>query len=148
MGEQTTCSAIISFAQKLQIRSSEFYKELPTKYPKHQERFLAFSDESKKVEVLITRTYQETISDALEACFIRMNLDDYQLETNLTKDLSYSDALKKAIALEDTAVRFYTEAAERSRALLATIPSAFRTAARRRNKRKSELESLLNDLEH
>jgi hypothetical protein len=147
MGEQTTCSSIISFAQKLQEKSSEFYRELPKKYQKNQERFLAFSSESKKIEVLVTRTYQETISDALEACFIQINLDDYQTETKLTEDLSYSDALKKAIDLEDEAVRFYTEAAERSKALLATITSAFRTAAKRRNKQKLELESILENLE-
>jgi len=139
-----TASAIISFAEKLEEDSSKFYEELAEKYAKGKETFLSFAKESKKNKVLVIRTYQETITDALEACFIKgLNLSDYLAETRLKEDMCYSDALKVAIELEEKASKFYSEVAERSKSLLATIPGAFRKVAERRNNRKLKLKSLL-----
>jgi len=150
MEEPTTASAIISFAEKLEGNSSNFYEELAEMYVQDRETFLAFADESKKNKVLVTRTYQETITDAIEACFSfkGVNLSDYLTQTTLTKGMSYSDALKTAIELEEKAVKFYSDVAERSKSLLATIPRAFRKVAERRNDRKLKLKSLLDKLRH
>ncbi len=144
MSEQTTCSAIISFAEKLEGKSSKFYEELAEKYAEDKETFLAFAKESRKNKVLVTRTYQETITDALEACFIQINLSDYLTEPPLKEGMKYPDALKTAIELEEKATRFYLDAAKRSESLLATIPRAFRKVAERRNNRKLKLKSLLD----
>jgi len=143
MGEPTTCSAIISFAEKLEDNSSKFYKELAEKYTEGKETFLAFAKESWMNKVLVTRTYQETITDAIEACFIRIDLNDYLAETTLKEGMSYHDALKKALELEEKAGKFYLDVAERSKSLLATIPRAFRKVAERRNDHKLKLKSLL-----
>ena len=146
MSEQTTCSAIISFAEKLEGNSSKFYEELAEKYTEGKETFLVFIKESRKNKVLVTRTYQETISDALEACFIQINLSDYPAETTLKEGMSYLDALKIAIELEEKANKFYSDAAEQSKSLLATIPRAFKKVAERRNNRKLKLETMRNAL--
>jgi len=146
MSEQTTCSAIISFAEKLEGNSSKFYEELTEKYKEGKEMLLAFIKESRKNKVLVTRTYQETISDALEACFIQINLSDYPAETTLKEGTSYLDALKIAIELEEKANKFYSDAAEQSKSLLATIPRAFKKVAERRNNRKLKLKTMLNAL--
>jgi len=139
-----TASAIISFAEKLEEDSSKFYEELAERYVEGKETFLSFSKESRKNRVLVIRTYQETITDALEACFIKgLNLSDYLAETRLEEGMSYSDALKVAIELEEKASKFYSDVAERSKSLLATIPRAFRKVAERRNNRKTKLKSLL-----
>lgn len=143
MGEPTTCSAIISFAEKLEDNSSKFYEELAKKYTEGKETFLAFAKESRMNKVLVTRTYQETITDAIEACFIQINLSEYLAETTLKEGMSYHDALKKALELEEKASKFYLDAAERSKSLLATIPRAFRKVAERRNDHKLKLKSLL-----
>ena len=143
MNEEVTCSAIITFADKLEDRSSKFYEDLAAKAAEEKEIFLAFAKESMKNKVLVTRTYQETITDALEACFIQINLSDYSAEATLAKDTSYIDGLKTAIKLEEKASRFYQDAAERSQSLLATIPRAFKKVAERRGSRKAKLESLL-----
>jgi len=94
---------------------------------------------------LIIRTYQETITDALEACFSfeGLNLSDYQAETTLTEGMSYEDALKMAINLEEKTAKFYSDVAEQSGSLLATIPRIFRKVAEKRKKRECELKSLL-----
>jgi len=142
-GPNVTASAIISFAEKLEDGSSKFYEKLAEKYPESKEIFLAFAKESKKNRVLVIRTYQETITDALEACFIKgLNLKDYLVETTLKEGMSYFDALKMAIELEEKASKFYSDVAERSKSLLATIPSAFKKVAKRRNNRKLKLKSL------
>lgn len=143
MSEEATCSAIITFADKLEDRSSKFYEDLAAKAAEEKEIFVAFAKESMKNKVLVTRTYQETITDALEACFIRINLSNYSAKATLTEDMNYIDGLKTAIKLEEEASRFYKDAAERSQSLLATIPRAFKKVAERRGSRKAKLESLL-----
>ena len=146
MSLQTTCSAIISFAEKLEGNSSKFYEELAEKYTEDKEIFLAFAKEGRKNRVLVTRTYQETITDALEACFIQINLSDYLTETTSKEGMSYLDALEMAIELEEKASKFYLDVAEQSKSLLATIPRAFRKVAERRNNRKLKLKSILDSL--
>jgi rubrerythrin len=142
-----TASTIISFAEKLEDDSSKFYKQLAEKYMENKELFLSFAEESRKNKVLLIRTYQETITDALEACFIKgINLNDYIAETTLAEDANYSTVLKMAIELEEKAGNFYLDIAERSKSLLATIPIAFRKVAERRNNRKLKLKSLLESL--
>ncbi|UCE43971.1 MAG: hypothetical protein JSV57_00260 [Candidatus Bathyarchaeota archaeon] len=144
MSDQATCSAIISFAQRLEEASSKFYEETAGKYAEGREAFLAFAKECMKSKVLVTRTYQETISDALEACFIQMDLSDYPAEIALNEGQSYHGALETAMKLEENARRFYSDAAEQSKSLLATIPRAFKKAAERRNSRKLRLKTMLD----
>jgi len=146
LSEQTTCSAIISFADKLEDNSSRFYEKLAEKSAENKETFLAFAKESRKNKVLVTRTYQETITDALEACFIQINLSNYLAETTIKEDMSYLDALEMAIELEERASSFYFDVAEQSKSLLATIPRAFRKVAEKRNNRKLKLKSLTKNL--
>jgi len=139
-----TASAIIKFTQDLEERSMRFYEELAQRFEKHKETFRVFAKDSKRNGVLITRTYQETITDALEACFGFEGLDlaDYQVNRVLAEGISYSEALQAAIHLEEAATRFYIDAADRSESLLATIPSAFKRVAKKRGKRKVKLQVL------
>jgi hypothetical protein len=163
-----TASAIISFAEKLEDSSSTFYEELaerwaedkqpPTPIPLtkggrggcgkgDKETFLNFAKECEKNKTLVVRTYRETITDALEAGFSFEGLDlrDYDAETTLTENISYSEALGMAIELEDKACKFYSDVAERSKLLLATIPRAFSRVAQKRSDRKLKLQSLLDE---
>jgi rubrerythrin len=144
--KSTTASAIISFAENLEDSSARFYRELADRFGNDRETFSSFANESEKNKLLVTRTYQETITDALEACFSFKGLDQsrYLTSTDLTPDAGYSTALKTAIELEDKASEFYFCVAEMSRSLLATIPRAFKTVAERRRNRKSVLKALLD----
>jgi rubrerythrin len=145
MEPKATASAIINLTERLEKDSSTFYEKLARKSAENERVFLSFAEESKKNAVLVTRTYRETITDALEACFCFEDLDlsKTSVDTTLTENTNYADALKKAIALEDQTSRFYFEVAEMSKSLLATIPNAFRKVAQKRNGRKQILESLL-----
>jgi rubrerythrin len=147
MGEPiATASAIINLVEKSEDKAADFYQKLAQKYPKNKETFLAYAEESKKNKILVVRTYRETITDALEACFSFEGLSpkDYETKTTLGEKTSLSEALKIAIELEDKASKFYIKVAELSKNLLATIPAAFKKVAQRRDNRKQALKSLLD----
>lgn len=141
-----TAAAIISFTKELEDKSSTFYDELAERWPEDKEPFQTFSKDGGKNKMWVVRTYQETISDALEAnfCFEGLSLEQYDVETTLAEGASYAGALEAAITLEEKACAFYREVAERSESLLATIPMAFKRVAKKRGKRKAKLESLLD----
>jgi len=139
-----TTATIINFSERLEESSAKFYEALAERLAEHKDTFLAWAKESRKNKVLITRTYQETITDALEAgfCFEGLNLRGYTFEKTLPAGASHAEALKMAIALEEKAQQFYLDVAERSQALLATIPRAFRRVAETRGRRKVELQAM------
>jgi hypothetical protein len=93
----------------------------------------------------VTRTYQETITDILEACFPLKGLkfSDYQIEAILPEKVGYTDDLKTALKMEERAVEFFVSTAERSGQLLATIPRAFKKVAETRSQRISELKEIV-----
>jgi rubrerythrin len=141
-----TASAIISFTEDLEDRSGEFYKELAERFPEETDIFLVLVKDCEKTKKLVTQTYRETVSDALETgfSFDGLDLTEYLFEGSLPEDINLGEALKKATALEEKAVEFYEEIAKRSRSLLATISVAFKSAAKRRKQHKQKLESLIN----
>ncbi len=141
-----TTSAIISFAEKIECGASKFYKELAERYPENRETFLSFAKESEANKLQVTRTYQETITDALEACFSFQDLmlKDYATETTLKEGEPYLEALRMAIDIEEKAIKFYLDVVEGCKSLVATIPNAFRKVSEKRNNRKIELKSMLN----
>jgi rubrerythrin len=143
--EGVTASAVISYACKLEKCSSAFYRRLAQICAAHGETFLIFAKENERNSELITRTYQETITDAIEACFAfeGLNLDDRWIRMTLEENSECNDGLTKALELESKASEFYSEAAKKSGSLLATIPQVLKRVAETRNKRKSKLLSMI-----
>jgi rubrerythrin len=144
-GSSLTTAAIISFCEELEDASSTFYETLAGAWPGGRAAFLAFASDGAKNKAQVIRTYQETISDALEASysFEGLNLEDYAVEPTLDPSVGYPETLRAAIALEEKACEFYLDVAERSESLLATIPRAFKRVAKKRNKRLVKLKDLL-----
>ena len=142
-----TTAAIIRYSENLEDDSSAFYETLAERWPAHKEAFLAFARDGKKNKTQVVRTYQETISDAYEASysFEGLSLRDYEFDTSLRQETSLMEGLESALALEEQACAFYLDVAERSKALLATIPRAFTRVAKKRSQRKSSLEALLQE---
>ncbi len=141
---QITASAVISFSEGLEDSASAFYRALGAMFPAYEGVFLGFIDESEKNKVLLTRTYRETVSDALETgfAFEGLKLDPHLVAPALSGGTGLAGALQVAIDMEENAVAFYQEVAELSRSLLATIPRAFRRVARRRDGRRQVLRSI------
>jgi hypothetical protein len=144
-----TASAIITFVQRLETESSAFYDKLADIIQENKEAFVAFAKEGRKNRNLIVRTYQETISDALEACFSFEGLDpsDYSIETAIAQNTDRAQAVKMAINLEENASRVYADLAECSTSLLATIPRAFKRVGDMRRNRIPKLQRILDRLQ-
>lgn len=139
-----TASEVISFATKLEEDSAKFYKDLSQRYTKDRDVFLSFVKENGKNVVQIERTYYGVITDAIEGCFsFKINPDEYALEIRLVEKASYSDALNKALKMEKKIIKFYSDAAEQSKSLMADIPRTFTLTAKKRGDRSSKLKSLL-----
>ena len=139
-----TASEVISFAKKLENESAKFYEDLSQRYAKDVDVLLSFAKENGKNVVQIERAYYGVITDAIEGCFaFNINPDDYAFKTELAEGASYSDALDKAIELEEKVGEFYTVAAEQSKSLMADVPRAFEMVAKKRNNRKAKLKSFI-----
>jgi len=105
--------------------------------------FLSFAKENKKNVVHIERTYYGVITDAIEGCFaFDLESDDYAIETALADNADYSEALGRAVKIEETVVDFYTTAAEQSKSLMADVPRAFMQVVKKRSRRIDSLRSL------
>ena len=138
-----TASETISFARKLENESAKFYQDLALKYAQDKDVFLTFAQENGKNVVQIERTYYGVITDAIEGCFaFNIDPDEYTLKTQLAENTSYSDALDRAVEMEETIIKFYSDAAEQSKSLMADVPRAFRMIAKKRDSRRLELRSL------
>lgn len=139
-----TASEGITFAKKLENDSAEFYENLARQNAKDAEVLLAFAQENKKNIVQVERAYYGVITDAIEGCFA-FNIDpgDYTLETAVPDGADNAVALGQAVAMEKTIIKFYSDAAEQSKSLMADVPRAFMMIARKRASRLEKLDSLL-----
>jgi hypothetical protein len=144
--ELTTTSAIISFYNNLEDKVVRFYEELATNenHISNAKVFRTFADDSKKQKDMVNRRYREVITDAFETgfSFSGLNEDDYQIDTELTDDLTSFDVLKMAINIEDTLFRFCTNASKSSKVLLTDIAQVLESTARKKAERKKLLIAL------
>jgi hypothetical protein len=124
--------------------SAKFYEELSKKSEKDKDLFLAFAKENAKYVTQIERAYYGVITDAIEGCFaFDLNPEDYQVKAAPSKDASYSNALKEALAIEEKILEFYRVAAEQSKHLMADVPRSFTLVAKKRSERIPKLKALL-----
>jgi len=141
----STCSGAISLSRELENGSAKFYEELSKKFEKDKDLFLGFAKENAKYITQIERAYYGVITDAIEGCFaFDLNPEDYQMKTAPSKDATYSNALKEALAIEEKILEFYRVAAEQSKHLMADIPRNFTLVAKKRSERIPKLKALLD----
>jgi len=139
-----TASEVISFARQLEEDSARFYEGLARQDIKDGETLLSFARENRKNIVQIERAYYGVITDAIEGCFaFDINQDEYAFKTELPQEANYSEALDRAIEMEENIKKFYSDAAEQSKSLMADVPRAFVMIAKKRDSRISMLKSLL-----
>ena len=68
--------------------------------------------------------------------------DDYAITTTIPEGASYTDILGQAAANEEIIIKYYSDAAEQSKSLMADVPRNFTLVARKRERRVTELKSL------
>jgi len=139
-----TASETISFIRELEEQAAKFYEDLAQRYPENEDLFLSFAKENRKYIKQVQMAYQSVISDAIEGCFaFNLEPDNYTIETDIKDDASLSDAVKKALSIEDTILACYSTGAEQSGPLLADVPRNFKIVERKRNGRLEKLNALL-----
>jgi len=141
----TTTSEVVRFAGEIEEKREKFYQNLSEKYPRKKDIFLSFAKENRKNKVSIQRAYQGVVSDALETgfSFKEFEVGDYIFDADLEENIDLSAVLKKAVQIEDKAYRFFSDAAEKSKGLLADIPRTFERIARKTDERKRKLKLFL-----
>jgi len=143
--ELHTTSEIVNLAKYLENESAKFYERLSEKYTEHQAFLLTFARENRKNIIQIERAYYSVITDAIEGCFaFNVESDEYLLETLIGEDGKHSNTLHQAIDIEEIIIKFYSDAAEQSKSLMADVPRTFKMVAKKRNDRKSTLRLLLS----
>lgn len=142
--QQLTAAAVMSFCETLQGQSAAFYEELARRFPEQRRAFQGYAQRSERDKTQILRTYQETVTDALETgySFEGLNLRAFAVDLALAEGADLRGALGVAIELERKAIAFYEDVATRSQSLLATIPRAFQRVAERRRQWLAELEAM------
>jgi len=139
-----TASEVLTLAKKLENESAKFYEDLSQRYAKDVDVLLSFAKENGKNVVQIEKAYYGAITDAIEGCFaFNINPYGYAFKTELAEGTSYSDALDKAIELEEKIGGFYTVTAKQSKSLMADVSRAFEMVAKKRNNRKAKLKSFI-----
>jgi rubrerythrin len=139
-----TMSEGITLARKLENDSAAFYEALAKKYAADADVYLSIAKDNKKNIAQIDRSYYGVITDALEGGYaLNLEADKYVIKTTLAANVKLADALKQAVAMEDTIIDYYTVAAEQSRALMADVPQTFLLVAKKRKSRKEKLAQLL-----
>jgi hypothetical protein len=138
-----TCSEGISFARELEETAASFYERLAELFASDAETFRGYAAANKKNVSTVERAYFGVITDALEGCYA-FNIEpaDYAIDVTLPEGVTRAEALEKAVAVEETMVRFYTDAAEQSKGLMADVPRAFTIVARKRGERIDELKAM------
>ena len=140
-----TASEGITFARKLENDSAEFYENIAKQNTRDADALATFAQENKKYITQIERAYYGVITDAIEGCFaFNIDPDDYALNLAIQDGVEYTAALKQALETEKTIVKFYSDAAEQSKSLMADVPRAFIMVAKKRGSRIEKLNSLLN----
>jgi len=139
-----TAATIISFCSDLEARSEAFYESLAERFPEQGATFRNMARDCAKSSTQVRRTYQETVTDALETgfSFASISLADYEVDIELLAGADLAQAVGVALALEETAIAFYQAVADSSESLLATIPRAFLRVAKTRRRRREKLESI------
>ena len=139
-----TASAVIKFARSLEQTSAEYYHQLAQRNPYHKDYFLALAKENQKNIAQIERTYYGAITDAIESCFAYdIDSEEYALDVDLPDNVNEKDSISKAMDIEKKISRFYEDAAEQSKSLMADVPKAFLLVTKKRGKRLLTLKEIL-----
>jgi len=139
-----TAAVIISRSEAMQDACAEMYRQLADRFAAQAEDLIAFAERCERNKVQIVRTYQETVSDALETNFAFEGLvlpEPLDTQGALKAD-DWQTAASEAVAIEETVIAFYDQVAEASESLLATIPSAYRRVIKARQRRIRTMQKL------
>jgi hypothetical protein len=138
-----TMAAVMTFVSKIEEDSASFYADRAEGFPELKDMFLAWVKENRKFEKQVKRTYFGVITDTLESnyCFETLDSEKYEFQTTLAEGADLSEAMGRALEIEETIKHFYLEAARLSDGLMADIPRLFKKIAKKREERCNTLSA-------
>ena len=146
--EIVTASAAVGYIGKVEENSAKLYEDIAQKHPKDGETFLSLAKENRRNKKSIQYAYQGVISDKLEACFCFDNFDtdNYSIKTELPEGITYQDALRKLIDMEEKTQKFLLDAAKQSKSLVPDVSWIFERVGKKRTERIAKLRLMLDKI--
>ncbi len=139
----TNFGAILNFAETVEKNDREFYRKTVSAAAAEPYRlmFEMFAGEGKKNVSLVQRTRRENVTEMILEPIRDFVRDGYQEAVADADDLDLEAILATAVVLESRAIRYYTDAAEKIRAL-PEVSLALKILAKKRAKRLGQIENL------
>lgn len=139
----TNFGAILNFAELVEREDLQFYATAAAMdaAASNRELFAALAKEGKKNLALVQRTRRENVTEMILEPIRDFTRAGYQVEGADPVGKSPADIVAAGIVREDRAVRYYSDAAEKIRAL-PEVSRALKILAKKRGKRLAQLEAL------
>jgi rubrerythrin len=139
----TNFGAILNFAEKVEQADMEFYRKASSTAAGEPYRLLfeMFAREGKKNLSLVQRTRRENVTEMILEPIRDFVRDSYQLTVEDAEGKDSSAILAAAAALENRAIRYYSDAAEKIRAL-PEVSRALKTMAKKRTQRLDRIKRI------
>ena len=137
----TNFGAILNFAADLEAADSQFYRKAAVNpaSAEYKSELEALAAEKAKNEKLMRRTCRESVCEMILEPIVDFTRASFVSDRGGPETMDSAGLLEKALNLEDKAEQFYTEAAEKIRALPEVARALSRTATRHAaDKRKLE----------
>ena len=139
----TNFGAILNFAEKVEQEDMEFYRKASSTAAAEPFRLLfeMLAGEGKKNLSLVQRTRRENVTEMILEPIRDFVRDSYQQSVADAQGMDRAAILAVALSLENRAIRYYTDAAEKIRAL-PEVSRALKSLAKKRTKRLGQIENL------
>jgi len=137
-----TTSQLISLHARLEDEAAEKLRALARLHPEASEALDRLADENAQHRDMVARVYREGVTDAFEVGYLSnpMNEDDYALKE---LDGPMQEAVESALLNEAAVTRFCVNASRDANQLIPNLPQTFSRLAKRKEKRRETLTSLI-----
>lgn len=138
----TNFGAILNFAEQLEREDMEFYTRAADAATDGaaRNRYQAFAGEGKKYVTLVQRTRRENVTEMILEPIRDFRRDGYQAAAADAAGPDADTVRKAAVSREQRAFSYYTDAAEKIRAL-PEVARALKTLAKKRARRRDQLQN-------
>ena len=111
--------SILNFAEELETQDQEFYETVAGNpaCSEHKQMFEQFAADAKKNVITVQRTRRENVTEMILEPIKDFVRAPFCEECEAAPSMTVEDAITAANRLEDRAVRYYTEAAAKIKAL-------------------------------
>jgi rubrerythrin len=139
----TNFGAILNFAEAVEQADMEFYRRAASTgaAAPHRDLFEALAEEGKKNISMVQRTRRENVTEMILEPIRGFVREGYQESVGAMESMGLTAILATAVSLENRSLRYYTDAAQKIRAL-PEVSRALKALAKKRTRRLDQLQAL------